>query len=878
MKTNTVCGHIWVSFFLALSMIALPMIFPVASHSQTSDLMIGNYVKLSEKRITRTVYEYTYRADAINSGPGGLNVAGTVTSNSPYTTIMDDSLSFGDLPAGATVTSSDTFTFRHDRSYPFTWSNLVWNISSVSQQPAITIDEQNRVVSLITPEGGAISTQGVDGTKFTLTFPPGALLTPEEISLTPVASINGLPLSNGIIAGVQMAPEGLRLPNPATLQIEFPSTRATDELVGFLIQDNGEGFHLYPILINGNSVSLKLFHFTIGGVASGSCIDVNALNNATGLTPEELAQNRMAILYRNFLGCLSDYSDEEYLQAIRDIHYDWFYGAAGISALITQAKSDPENYLERAISQFNAWQFSLLYNPLKIDWSIGEPQLYQFPMPLDCGHPSGENCIDLGDMAEAAAAAVFETFKKAVTLANQTCIDGGQNQDSNALKWIDLADSLPFSGYYPYYQESGVWEIYDLLQLKTCGIYAIEFESASVCLLIGQSDVIRVVGKDIYGNSIVLGDPPAPFRTINFERQSNSTAVSVDRLANDVIEVTGSQTGSTAIEFGIALSGGTVAYQATANITVEQMIVTVTPDQVTILVDNTEQLTATVKDCYGNPYTGCALEWYSNNVGVAGVTPSGLVTGNAEGLATITAVCGDAIGAAVVRVKKTQVIVQPAQAIIPNAGGSIQLTATVFHGDGCTLAWYSNNVGVATVSLNGLVTGNSHGEANISAVCGDAIGVAVVRVAPGNFALQWDGTRIKTTHYFCAKSDGDILNWEITETDVWNGTATVENHQTVQSLTTEGSRNIKSTRECSYYEFGALCKSEDSSTSVIMLTPAGIEEIRHTLEGAGIYVTKKPNGLVIRDPLIFGAGESLIYHARHELESEGWWSCRVFLS
>ncbi len=101
---------------------------PVESHSQTTDLTIGNYAKISERRITRTVYEYTYRADVTNSGAAVLNVAATATSTSPYTTIIDNTLSFGDVPAGATVSSSDTFSFRHDRSYAFSWSNLSWNI------------------------------------------------------------------------------------------------------------------------------------------------------------------------------------------------------------------------------------------------------------------------------------------------------------------------------------------------------------------------------------------------------------------------------------------------------------------------------------------------------------------------------------------------------------------------------------------------------------------------------------------------------------------------------------------------------------------------------------------------------------------------------
>jgi len=647
MKRYIDSRHRWLGFLLIFSLIAIQFATPTDSLSQSSNLTIGNYVKVSEKRISRTVYEYTYRASITNTGPNVLNVVATVASNFTHTSIIDNTLSFGDVAAGTTVSNSDTFTFRHDRLYAFSWSNLTWNISFDLPKPEIVTDETRQVVTLITPEGGTISTQGADGTRFTLTIPPAALLNPEDISLTPVASINGLLLSNGMLAAVQMGPTGLRLLNPAILTIELPLTAPTNELVGFLIQDNGEGFHLYPIAINGNSVSFQLFHFTIGGVAQGSCIDVNALNAATGLTPEQLAQNQIAILEENISRCQSVIDVDEVLGTIRDIHYDWFYGTAGISGLIEQAQSDPDTFLRRAISQLNAWYFSLSYNFLV----PGAPGFFEFTTPFDCGHPSGDLCSNLSDVAQVAGAAIFQAFKTAVTLANNTCINGGQNQDARALEWIDLADSLPSSGFYPFYQESGVWDIEELLQLKTCGIRTIEVEPASVCLLIGQTATLRVVGKDILGNSIVLGDPPPPFRGINFERHINPGVVSISRPANDLIVVTGLQEGSAQIEVGIALSGGTIPYQATATITVEQGIVTVSPGQAAIRVCDTIQLTATVTDCLGNPYTGCTLSWYSSNVNVAEVDASGLVTPKRRGRAIISAVCGDSIGIATITVK-----------------------------------------------------------------------------------------------------------------------------------------------------------------------------------------------------------------------------------
>lgn len=201
MKRNTDCRQKGLGFFLVLFMIALPMIVPVASHSQTTDLTIGNYAKISERRITRTVYEYTYRADVTNSGPAVLNVAATATSTSPYTTIIDNTLSFGDVPAGATVTSSDTFTFRHDRSYAFSWSNLSWNISFelAGNQPPVANagqDQDVTVGSLVTLDGRNSSDPDGDiiSYRWVMTPPSGSgasLINPTSVMPTFTPDVSG---------------------------------------------------------------------------------------------------------------------------------------------------------------------------------------------------------------------------------------------------------------------------------------------------------------------------------------------------------------------------------------------------------------------------------------------------------------------------------------------------------------------------------------------------------------------------------------------------------------------------------------------------------------------------------------------------------------
>jgi len=158
MKRHIDCRQRWLGFLLIFSFIAIQLVTPADSPCQPSNLTIGNYVKLSEKRISRTVYEYTYRASITNSGFGVLNVVATVASNTPHTTIIDNTLSFGNVPAATTLSSSDTFSIRQDRLYPFSWSNLTWNISFQlpANHPPVANAGQDRDVtvgSLVTLDG-----------------------------------------------------------------------------------------------------------------------------------------------------------------------------------------------------------------------------------------------------------------------------------------------------------------------------------------------------------------------------------------------------------------------------------------------------------------------------------------------------------------------------------------------------------------------------------------------------------------------------------------------------------------------------------------------------------------------------------------------------
>ena len=97
----------------------------------TAGLVINqNYQLVSKTRVGRTAYDYTYHLNITNNGDvSAVNVSATVTSGSTNTKIIDGSVNFGDVSAGATVTGNDTFTFRQNRRYAFDPSDLSWNIS-----------------------------------------------------------------------------------------------------------------------------------------------------------------------------------------------------------------------------------------------------------------------------------------------------------------------------------------------------------------------------------------------------------------------------------------------------------------------------------------------------------------------------------------------------------------------------------------------------------------------------------------------------------------------------------------------------------------------------------------------------------------------------
>jgi len=243
---------------------------------------------------------------------------------------------------------------------------------------------------------------------------------------------------------------------------------------------------------------------------------------------------------------------------------------------------------------------------------------------------------------------------------------------------------------------------------------------------VGSTTQLTATTKDALGTTLTG-------RVITWS-SGNSSVASVSSTGL----VTGVAPGSTTITATSEGKSGT----STVTVSVPGVAtVTLSPPAATIAPGGSQTFTPTLQDANGNVLTGRTVTWQSSNPGVASVTSAGVVTGVAEGTATITATSEGQSGTATVTVAGgavSTVSVSPSAATVFVAF-SQQLTATLKDANGNvlsgrTITWGSSNTSVASVSSTGLVTGVGSGTATITATSEGKSGAAAitVTVAPVN--------------------------------------------------------------------------------------------------------------------------------------------------
>ena len=152
-------------------------------------------------------------------------------------------------------------------------------------------------------------------------------------------------------------------------------------------------------------------------------------------------------------------------------------------------------------------------------------------------------------------------------------------------------------------------------------------------------------------------------------------------------------------------------------------------------LEDTQQLTATVRDQNGAIMNGASVSWVSSAPTVASVSSTGLVTAVADGSAEITASTGAA--SAVASATVTQVVetitISPRFGNVIPVGGSVQLTAGAKDAGGSPIVdgkfdWSSSETSRIVVDQTGLAQGIADGTAEVSAAFRGMAGSVLVAV------------------------------------------------------------------------------------------------------------------------------------------------------
>ncbi len=229
--------------------------------------------------------------------------------------------------------------------------------------------------------------------------------------------------------------------------------------------------------------------------------------------------------------------------------------------------------------------------------------------------------------------------------------------------------------------------------------------------------------------------------TLSDGTQQAVSSAATWQTSQSAVATVNSQGYATAVGKGVAQLAA--AYQGAtggASITVVApalVSIAVSPNQSSLPLDETEQLTATGTYTDGSTQNLTqTATWSSSAATIATVNATGSAAAKAGGTATISATSGSVTGTASIAVTQAGVValnVVPAALSLP-LGSSSQLQAMATMSDGTThnmtttATWSSTQPSVATVNAQGSVTAAGKGSAQVSAAYQGFTGSAAITV------------------------------------------------------------------------------------------------------------------------------------------------------
>ena len=121
--------------------------------------------KVSEVRVSRTVYDYTFKVTLASPDKDLARAQALLTETGVGTTLLNPVAYFGAVAKSASVTSENTVSLRHDRTLPFDLTALRWKVSTyvTPTQPAMAMNVTQAVLDpAVVLADGALSADPVN--------------------------------------------------------------------------------------------------------------------------------------------------------------------------------------------------------------------------------------------------------------------------------------------------------------------------------------------------------------------------------------------------------------------------------------------------------------------------------------------------------------------------------------------------------------------------------------------------------------------------------------------------------------------------------------------------------------------------------------------
>ena len=206
----------------------------------------------------------------------------------------------------------------------------------------VAVAEEAAAVSVpVGGEGGTIEVAGM-----TLAIPAGAVPAGTTITATPLVSLRGSPFAAAPV-GLKLEPSGLVLLRPATLTL--PKPQGEGVVVGFGFDGDGSDLHLLPPSVSGDTVQLKISHFSGAGTLTARLSELNAVLDYETTRAQGQAEQRIAAALVD-----AQLTGSDPAQAIFDALADWRRSVSnGLQVAWDTARLD---FFELAFGEWQAWQ------------------------------------------------------------------------------------------------------------------------------------------------------------------------------------------------------------------------------------------------------------------------------------------------------------------------------------------------------------------------------------------------------------------------------------------------------------------------------------------------------------------------------------------